>query len=371
MSAPVFAPSTQVGIAALAAYPDRIDVRSPAEFALDHVPDAINWPVLDDTQRAVVGTLHAQEGAFAAKRVGAALVARNIATLLETHGRDRPRDWAPLVYCWRGGKRSAALVHILREIGWRAVQLEGGYQTYRRHVTARLATLPSALHFVVVCGFTGSGKSRLLAALADQGAQVLDLERIAHHRGSLLGDEPDGAQPTQKAFDSAVLRDLERCDPAQPIFVESESRRIGSIQLGDALLAAIRRARCIRLATPQALRVAHLMDEYAHFLRDPDSLAARLERLLPLHGRKTIDRWVDTARAGDFATLVDELLTKHYDPSYARSLVGNFPNAADAPTFAPRAVDRAAWDALARDVVAAVAPHPGAAPLPASHASPA
>lgn len=364
MSAPVFAPSTQVGIAALAAYPDRIDVRSPAEFALDHVPDAINWPVLDDTQRAVVGTLHAQEGAFAAKRVGAALVARNIATLLETHGRDRPRDWAPLVYCWRGGKRSAALVHVLREIGWRAVQLEGGYQAYRRHVIARLRALPATLRFVVVCGLTGSGKSRLLAALAATGAQVLDLERIARHRGSLLGDHPDGPQPTQKAFDSAVLRDLERCDPAQPIYVESESRRIGSIQLGDALLAAIRRARCIRLATPQALRVAHLMDEYAHFLRDPDSLAARLERLLPLHGRKTIERWVAMARAGDFATLVDELLTKHYDPSYARSLVGNFPNAGDAPTFAPRAIDRAAWEALARDVVATLAPGAGTAALP-------
>ncbi|MCC6869155.1 MAG: tRNA 2-selenouridine(34) synthase MnmH [Burkholderiales bacterium] len=368
MSAPVFAPSTQVGIDALAAYPDRIDVRSPAEFALDHVPDAVNWPVLDDAQRAVVGTLHAQEGAFAAKRVGAALVARNIAALLEKHGRDRPRDWAPLVYCWRGGKRSAALVHILREIGWRAVQLEGGYQAYRRHVTARLATLPSALHFIVVCGFTGSGKSRLLAALADQGAQVLDLERIAHHRGSLLGDEPDGAQPTQKAFDSAVLEVLERCDPARPVFVESESRRIGSIQLGDALLAAIRRAACIRLATPQALRVAHLMDEYAHFLRDPDALAARLTRLLPLHGRKTIERWITMARAGDFAALVDELLAQHYDPSYARSLVGNFPGAGNAPTFAPRAIDAAAWETLAREVVAALAPNAGTPATPTTAA---
>lgn len=356
MSAPPFAPSSQVGIDALASHADRIDARSPAEFSLDHIPGAVNWPVLDDAQRAFVGTLHAREGGFAAKRAGAPIAARNIAAILEAHCRDRPRDWMPLVYCWRGGKRSGSLVHILREIGWRAVQLEGGYQTYRRHVTARLASLPATLRFVVVCGLTGSGKSRLLAALAAAGAQVLDLEAIARHRGSLLGDRPDGAQPTQKAFDTEVLRVLETCDPVRPIYVESESRRIGSVQLGDTLLAAMRGARAIRLVTPQPLRVAHLMDEYAHFLRDPDTLAARLERLVQLHGRKTIERWNEAARAGQFEPLVDELLSQHYDPSYTRSLEGNFPRSADARSFSPAAIDAAAWEALARDVIAAMEP---------------
>lgn len=356
MNAPAFVPSSLVGIDALPAYPVRIDVRSPAEYALDHVPDAVNWPVLDNDERAIVGTLHAQEGAFAAKRVGAALVARNIATMLETHCRDLPREWAPLVYCWRGGKRSAALVHMLREIGWRAVQLEGGYQTYRRHVSARLASLPAQLRLIVVCGLTGSGKSRLLEALDATGAQVLDLERIAHHRGSLLGDLPDGSQPTQKAFDSEVLRVLERCDRARPLFVESESRRIGAIQLGDTLLHAMRNAPCIRLVTPRPMRVAQLMTEYAHFLRDPDALAARLDRLVPLHGRKTIERWREAARAGNFEALVDELLTTHYDPSYARSIDGNFPRHAQAPAFSPRALTAIAWDDLAREVRAALDP---------------
>ncbi len=356
MNAPVFVPSTQVGVDALPSYADRIDVRSPSEFAQDRIPGAVNWPVLDDAQRALVGTLHAREGGFAAKRMGAALVARNIATTLETHCSDKPRDWAPLVYCWRGGKRSASLVHILREIGWRAVQLQGGYQTFRRHVNAQLVALPARLRFVVVCGLTGSGKSRLLDALHDAGAQVLDLERIAHHRGSLLGDRPDGAQPTQKAFDTEVARVLERCDPARPVFVESESRRIGTIQVGDALLAAMREAECLRLATPQPLRVAHLMDEYAHFLRDPEALAARLDRLVQLHGHKTIERWNDAARAGEFTTLVDELLARHYDPSYSRSLLGNFPRSAQARTFTPRAIDDASWQALALEILAAVEP---------------
>lgn len=367
MNAPVFTPSTQVGVDALATCVEPIDVRSPSEFALDRIPGAVNWPVLDDRERAIVGTLHAQQGGFAAKRKGAALAARNIAQMLERHCADRPRDWAPLVYCWRGGKRSASLVHILREIGWRAVQLEGGYQAYRRHVTAQLATLPATLRFVVVCGPTGSGKSRLLAALADSGAQVLDLERIAHHRGSLLGDHPDGVQPTQKAFDSEVLRVLAQCDPARPVFVESESRRIGAIQLGDALLASMRAAECIRLATPRPLRVAHLMAEYEHYLRDPDALAARLDRLVQLHGRKTIDAWNDAARAGEFASLVDALLDRHYDPAYARSLVGNFPRSVQAHRFAPEAIDDAGWRAVAREIRHAVEPAGPAAPAsPAS-----
>jgi len=361
VNAPLHLPSTQVDVAALPAYADRIDARTPAEFALDHVPGAVNWPVLTHDERAVVGTLHAREGGFAAKRVGAALVARNIADHLDRHCRDKPRDWAPLVYCWRGGKRSAAFVHVLREIGWRAVQLDGGYQSYRRHVTARLASLPPMLRFVVVCGLTGSGKSRLLCALEEAGAQVLDLERIARHRGSLLGDWPEAPQPSQKAFDTEVLRVLDACDPTRPVFVESESRRIGSLQLGDPLLFAMRAAPCLRLDTPLALRVAHLMEEYAHFLRDPEALTARLDRLLALHGRKTLARWSDAALSGDFPTLVHELLTLHYDPSYRRSMEGNFPASAHARTFVPRAIDAAAWNALAQEIVAAfgaTAPEP-------------
>jgi len=355
MSAYVPADS-KVGITALAAHPDRIDVRSPSEFAADHIPGAINLPVLDDAQRAEVGTMHAQVSAFAARRHGAALVARNIADMLATHCVDKPREWSPLVYCWRGGKRSGSLAHVLKEIGFRAVQLQGGYQTYRRHVVATLAALPLRFDYVVVCGLTGSGKSRFLRALGDAGAQVLDLEELARHRGSLLGDRPDDPQPTQKAFESATLAALESFDPARPVFVESESRKIGSVQLPDALLASMRAARCVKLLTPQSLRVAILMEDYAHFLHDPDALADRLERLVPLHGRKTIDRWNAAASANEFETLVDELLVRHYDPMYARSIETNFPASATALTVTPSAVTHAALRELARDVIAKIEP---------------
>ena len=346
--------TNKVGIDALPAHLTRIDVRSPAEYALDHVPGAVNWPVLDDGERAEVGTLHAQVSAFAAKQRGAAIVARNIARIVDEHCAGRPHDWTPLVYCWRGGKRSGALAHVLSEIGWRAVQLDGGYQTYRRHIVAELARVPAQFRYVVVCGLTGSGKSRLLGALARAGAQVLDLEGLARHRGSLLGDLPDDLQPSQKWFDSLLLEALTGLDPARPVFVESESRKIGTVQVPDLLLARMREAPCVRVATPLALRVALLMDEYAHFLADPDALAARLHHLVPLHGRATIDRWIESARAGAFDALVRELLVAHYDPAYTRSIERNFPRIADAYTVTPDDVSAEAFAVLARDVRAAI-----------------
>jgi tRNA 2-selenouridine synthase len=340
----------KVSADALRDYPDRIDVRSPSEFAEDHVPGATSHPVLDDAERARIGTMHAQESAFAAKRAGAALVARNIATMLETAFADKPREWAPLVYCWRGGKRSGALAHMLNEIGWHAVQLDGGYRAYRRHAVATLATLPRRLRFVVICGLTGSGKSRLLGALAAVGAQALDLEGLAQHRGSLLGDLPDAPQPTQKWFESQLLDALERLDPARPVYVESESRKIGSVQVPDALLASMRAAECVSLDTPQPLRIALLKEEYAHFLADPTALSARLAHLVELHGRKTIARWDAAAAAGDWDTLVGELLVHHYDPTYSRSIRRNFPRYDAAIHVAPSAIDEAAFRATARAV---------------------
>src|SRR5262252_8185785 len=205
-----------VGVDSIDDFDEIVDVRSPAEFALDHVPGAISCPVLDDEERARVGTLYASSP-FDAKKLGAALVSKNIARHIESRFRDRDREWRPLVYCWRGGKRSAALAHVLREIGWQASTLDGGYRAYRRAVVSELAELPSRYEFEVICGATGSGKSRLLEALAARGAQVLDLEAVARHRGSVLGDMPGAPQPSQKMFDSVVRDRLRRLDPQRPV----------------------------------------------------------------------------------------------------------------------------------------------------------
>jgi tRNA 2-selenouridine synthase len=351
MSAPIaHRPSTVVPLDAVRDHPARIDVRSPSEYADDHIPGADSHPVLDDAQRVRIGTLYAQHSAFVARREGAALVARNIAAMIEGPFAEKPRDWAPLVYCWRGGQRSRSLVHIMNEIGWRAVQLDGGYRAYRRHVIARLATLPARFRYSVICGLTGSGKSRLLAALGAEGAQVLDLEAIARHRGSLLGDLPGDPQPSQRGFESGLLDALARFDPRRPVYVESESRRIGTVQLPDALLDTMRAADCIRVALPLPLRIELLKGEYAHFLSDPAALAARLERLVPIHGRKTIARWSDLAAASEWDLLIAELLDIHYDPLYARSIRDNFPRIAEAIVVEPSAVSGAAFAAVAREL---------------------
>jgi tRNA 2-selenouridine synthase len=347
-------PSRIVTVDALADYPERIDVRSPAEFADDHLPGAESHPVLSNEERAIVGTLHAQQSAFVAKRTGAAMVARNVAQMLETAFAQMPREWAPLVYCWRGGKRSAALTHVLNEIGWRAVQLEGGYRAYRRHVLARLERVPAELDLRVVCGLTGSGKSRLIAALAAEGAQVLDLEALAAHRGSLLGDLPHAPQPSQKRFETLLLDAIERLDRKRAVFVESESRRIGALQVPQALLDVMRSARCIRVELPVPLRIALLSEDYGHFQDRTAELAHALAPLAPLHGHATIERWNAAAARGDWDTLIGELLTMHYDPVYTRSIDRNFPRHVDGMVVRPDDIAFDAYRAIARDVIASV-----------------
>jgi len=204
-------------LAQLDQFDEIIDVRTPAEFAEDHIPGAINCPVLDNEERIRVGTLHKQVSPFEANKVGAVLVVHNIARHIETRFHDRPKNWRPLIYCWRGGKRSGAMTIILSQIGWQARQLEGGYKTYRRGVNTELETLPQQFQYLTVCGPTGSGKSALLQALQAAGGQVLDLEQIARHKGSVLGALPDRPQPAQKRFETLLWDRLRRLDPAQAI----------------------------------------------------------------------------------------------------------------------------------------------------------
>jgi tRNA 2-selenouridine synthase len=346
------APQARIAIApgALAGFDAILDVRSPAEFAEDHLPGAENAPVLQDDERARVGTLYRRVSPFEARKLGAALIAKNIARHLETRFAAMPRGWRPLVYCWRGGKRSAAMAHVLREIGWDAKTLDGGYKAWRRYVVERLAALPESFSFRVVHGMTGSGKSRLLQALRHAGAQVLDLEDLAAHRGSVLGDLPERPQPSQKMFETRLLVELERLDAARPVFVEAESRRIGRVQVPEALIARMRASECVLLETAARVRVALLMDEYRHFFEDPEALAAQLDCLAALHGRARIAEWKALAARGEWEALVARLLDEHYDPAYRRSSRSNFARLADARRVAIASADAAAFEAAAKEL---------------------
>jgi tRNA 2-selenouridine synthase len=333
---------TAIGIAELLArlpeFDALIDARSPSEFAEDHLPGAINCPVLDDAERARVGTLHVQSSPFEARRLGAALVSRNIAALLEQRFAAMPREWRPLVYCWRGGSRSGALTTVMHQVGWRVRRLEGGYKAYRNAVLSELAQRPAQFAWRVIVGPTGSGKSRLLRALAEAGAQVLDLEDLAEHRGSVLGGLPSQPQPSQKLFESRVWSALRGFDPARPVFVESESRKVGDLRVPERLIECMRAAPCVSLELPQAERVRLLREEYRHFEADPEALCAQLDCLIALHGHEHVAQWQALARAGQWDEVVARLLAEHYDTAYRRSIRRNFAQLEQAQ---PLPVDRA------------------------------
>jgi tRNA 2-selenouridine synthase len=301
-----------------------IDARSESEHGLDRIPGAVNWPSLNDAERVLVGTEYKQVSPFAARKRGAALVARNVAMHIERHVLDLPRDWSPLVYCWRGGQRSGALATVLGQIGFRVHLLEGGYREFRRAVVAQLETLPASLDLRVVCGPTGSGKSRLLAELARQGAQVLDLEALANHRGSVLGLVPGSPQPSQKAFDSSLWDRMRRFDAARPVFIESESKKVGDLRVPESLVQRMRASPCIRLELSLDRRVELLMHDYRFFVDDTPAFCERLDALRALRGHETVNAWQEAARAGRSAEVVRELLTLHYDPIYLQSLRRNF-----------------------------------------------
>ena len=305
-------------VAQLAECDTVIDVRSPAEYAEDNIPGAINCPVLDNEERIRVGTLYKLVSPFEARKVGAALVAKNIARHLEEGLNQHPKSWKPLIYCWRGGQRSGAFTHILREIGWAARRLDGGYKSWRHHVLEGLAALPPQLKFKVITGPTGSGKSRLLEALAVQGVQVLHLEALAAHKGSVLGGLPNEAQPSQKMFETRLHAAVTAFDVSRPVFIEAESRRIGVLSLPDAIHVAIRSSPCLQVEASLGARVEFLLNDYA-YLCDAGKLRDQLERLRQLQGKERVARWQCLADAGDFRTLVAELLEQHYDPLYARS----------------------------------------------------
>ena len=246
-----------------------IDARSPAEYALDHIPGAINCPVLDDDERRIVGTIYKQQGAFEARRVGGAMVAANLARHLRTQFADQPASWKPLIYCWRGGMRSGSMVTWLRLVGWDAQQLAGGYKSWRRHVIDRLAELAPQLPLRVICGPTGSAKTRVLQALAARGAQVLDLEACARHRGSVLGAWPGVAQPSQTAFETALLHALEPLDLQRTIYVEAESSKIGRLAVPQPLVQHLRASPCIEVAASQPARLDFLLRDYANLATTP------------------------------------------------------------------------------------------------------
>ncbi len=301
-----------------------IDARSPHEYDEDHIPGAINLPVVNDEEYAEVGTLHRTDP-MAAYQLGARYSLINIAHHIEQCVSKQEGRIKILVYCFRGGKRSKVWFDVLDTIGYRVEKLKGGWKAYRRWVNEQLAVVPENFRYIVVSGPTGCGKTRLLAALQEQGAQVLDLEGIAVHRGSIIGAVPGRAQPRQKMFDSLLLQRLSGFDPALPVWVEAESKKIGQVQLPEALLSGMRRSMTITVDAPMPERVQLLREDYAHFEQDPQALIERLVYLRPLIGGEEFTVWQELADRRAVPELFERLMRNHYDPAYRRSILRNYP----------------------------------------------
>lgn len=295
-----------------------IDVRSPAEFAEDHVPGAINLPALDNEQRAEVGTMYKQISAFDARKTGAGMVIRNVADHIDGPLAVQDGAWRPLVYCWRGGQRSGVFRMILSEIGWRAESIKGGYQSFRRLVKSMLYDDPLPHKIILLDGNTGTAKTAILPRLAARGVQVLDLEGLACHRGSLLGEMP-GGQPAQKGFETALAVALHALDPDRPIVVEAESSKIGQITLPPSLWAVMIKSPRIVLDVPQPARAVYLAQAYRDIIENPDVVAKRLEPLRRIRGHAIVDRWITLSREGALVDLSMALMQEHYDLAYDKS----------------------------------------------------
>ncbi len=328
-----------------------IDARSESEYALDHLPSAVNWPTLNDAERIAIGTMYKQVNAFEAKKRGAAIAARNIAAHIESHVIDKPKDWRPLAYCWRGGKRSGALSLILDQIGFRVTLVEGGYKAFRAAMLLDIERLAPTLQLRVICGTTGSGKTRLLQSLRKAGAQVIDLEDLAKHRSSVLGALPGQPQPSQKRFDTLVWDALRQCDTARPVYIESESKKVGNLAVPTPLVDAMRASPCLNLVLPDAARVALLMEEYDFFVRDAESFCKRLQVLTEFRGKAVIEAWQQSVQQGDIEGVVQELLTLHYDPVYLQSMQRNFTQYGQAEALLPRDHSHAAMDDIAKEML--------------------
>ncbi len=335
-----------------------IDARSEDEFALDQLPQAQNWPSLSSQERIQVGTLYKQIGAFEANKLGASLVAANIAQHIQKFVMDLPKSWRPLVYCWRGGKRSGSLALVLGQIGFKVSVIEGGYKAFRAEVVENTSQLALGLRFKVITGPTGSGKTRLLHSLAALGAQVLDLEALAVHRSSVLGRIPGLAQPSQKQFDMRVWHALRQFDASQVVYVEAESKKVGNVSVPESLIETMRASECIDLTLPLQERVELLMEDYAFFAQEPEQFCDRLTTLIEARGKVLIEQWQLLVRSGHIRQVVQELLSQHYDPTYARSVERNFRCWPDALKAELKDHHAASLQALAKQLVAQTAQIP-------------
>jgi tRNA 2-selenouridine synthase len=296
-----------------------VDTRSPSEYEQGHIPGAVNVPLLEDDERAIVGTLYKQCGQELAKQKGLELVSGKLADMVKTIATLKTAAPAAvlIVYCWRGGMRSKSVLTILELMGITGFQLVGGYKSYRRYVQEQLANFDLRPTIVVLCGSTGVGKTTLLQLLSARQVPVIDLEKLANHRGSAFGQVGLGKPATAQNFDAQLLLLLNQFNDEPFLVVECESKRVGNVYLPDRLCVAMQTGRKILVRAGVDTRVRRLIDEYTDVLQfqDPEvlkSITALTKRL----GKKKIAELIQKYQAGELPEFTRTLLVDYYDPLY-------------------------------------------------------
>lgn len=293
-----------------------VDVRSPQEYRQSTIPGAINIPVLDDQARETIGTLYVNGKIDEAKQYGVAWASRQLPEMFG-HYQELLKDYDELViFCSRGGMRSNSIFSLLKALGLSVSRLQGGYKAYRHHVVAHLDDQLTKVKFVTLYGLSGSGKTDILTNLAAQGAQVLDLEACANHRGSLLGSIGLTEPHTQKMFESLLFDISSQWQVGETVFTEGESKRIGKVMMPPSLYGAIQAGQKIAIEATLEDRVSQIHGEYLAKadLRELTTTLGYLNRVINPDKVKIMQEQLAN---GEADAVIEKLLVSYYDPQYS------------------------------------------------------
>ena len=301
-------------------FDDVIDVRSPLEFEDDRIPGSINLPVLSNAEREMIGTMYKQKSKFEAKKLGASIVSKNISDHLKDYLYNKNRDWLPLIYCWRGGQRSYALATILDQIGWKVEVVDGGYKSFRKHVSEFLNNNIENYFLILITGNTGTAKTKMLNLIEERNGQTIDLESLANHKGSVFGSQGQ-KQPSQKLFETLIYDKVKNLKTGEPIFVEAESNKIGNLHIPKEFWKLMKSSPQIEISATVEQRAQFLVEEYSEITSDLDLLEKQITSLSTIAGPKLVENWLQMAKNKEFIELAKQLIEKHYDPRYKRGLL--------------------------------------------------
>ena len=291
-----------------------LDVRSPGEYAHGHIPGALNFPLFSDEERAAVGTVYKQQSRAAALELGLEYVGPKMAGFVRAARKIAPSGRLA-VHCWRGGQRSGSMAWLLRQAGMDVVTLEGGYKKYRHHVL----DVFGQQHFkmLVVGGRTGSGKTKVLRALRQAGEQIIDLEQLAHHKGSAFGSIGEAPQPTVEQFENDLWEALCTLDPMRRVWVENESRSIGRVFIPEGFWVKMKAAPLLHFEIPPSARIQNLLDDYV--LTDKTELEAAFIKIDKKLGGQHLKAALEALQNNDFASAA-AIALRYYDKTYQHGL---------------------------------------------------